>query len=100
MSRSIYLPSVAVTLAILALAIDGFARTLVGSCAAVMALLLVLAASAFCIQQVGAEMWLFDCTGFGTSYDLFTTATDLLHATDTQFDTRLVNAAYDIVNPL
>ena len=56
--------------------------------------------SAFCIQQVGAEMWLFDCTGFGTSYDLFTTATDLLHATDTQFDTRLVNAAYDIVNPL
>ena len=44
MSRSIYLPSVAVTLAILALAIDCFARTLVGSCAAVMALLLVLAA--------------------------------------------------------
>lgn len=56
--------------------------------------------SAFSLQQTGAEMWIYDGTLFGTSYDIFTNTTDQLHAIDTQFDTRLVNAAYDIVNAL
>ncbi|BDB62340.1 hypothetical protein [Rhodococcus sp. RDE2] len=56
--------------------------------------------SGFCIQQDGAEMWVFDGTAFGCAYDVFTTATAPLHVIDTQFDTRLTNAAYDIVNAL
>lgn len=55
---------------------------------------------AWSAQQAGAEMWIFECQGFGSTSDLYALTGATLHADAVEYDTKNGGGTFNITNAL